>query len=131
MFRTTLSASPRMLPLVALVVLGSSPGSTRAQAAACDSKIRTLEINGTTLHYVDCGEGDPLVFVHGSLGDLHTFQRQLPTFAKTFRVIAYSRRFAPPNAPPRWRMNVRVANSDSRFMLIAGSGRRDGGMTLL
>ena len=37
----------------------------------------------------------------GALGDLHTFERQIQAFAASFRVIAYSRRFSPPNAPPR------------------------------
>ena len=41
------------------------------------------------------------MFVHGGLGDLHTFQRQVQEFATSFRVIAYSRRFFSPNAPPR------------------------------
>ena len=87
------------LTLTSLLVLGLSPSG--AQTTACDSEIQALEINNTTLHYLECGKGEPLVFVHGGLGDLHTFQRQVQTFAARFRVITYSRRFFPPNAPPR------------------------------
>jgi pimeloyl-ACP methyl ester carboxylesterase len=96
-----MAPSIRMLPLITLVALGSSTGDGETQTAPCDSKSRALEVNGTTLHYLECGEGEPLVFVHGALGDLHTFQAQVQTFAKSYRVIAYSRRFFPPNAPPR------------------------------
>ena len=89
------------LTLTSLLVLGLSPAGARAQTTVCDSEIQVLEINITTLHYLECGKGEPLVFVHGGLGDLHTFQPQVQTFATSFRVIAYSRRFSPPNAPPR------------------------------
>jgi len=89
------------LTLIPLLALALSAGAVRAQTTACDLTPRPLEINNTTLHYFECGKGEPLVFVHGGLGDLHTFQRQVQTFAKSFRVIAYSRRFSPPNAPPR------------------------------
>ena len=47
---------------------------------------------------MECGTGEPLVFVHGGLGYLRTFHRQVQTFAAHFRVIAYSRRLSPPNA---------------------------------
>ena len=91
------------LTLILLLALGLSPRAVRAQTTqtTCDSKPRALEINNTTLHYFECGEGEPLVFVHGALGNLHTFQIQAQAFATHFRVIAYSRRFFPPNAQPR------------------------------
>ncbi len=101
MNRITLAPSILALPLTSLLALGVSLGDAEAQTTACDSKIQALEINGTTLHYLECGKGEPLVFVHGGLGDLHTFQAQVQAFAASFRVIAYSRRFSPPNAPPR------------------------------
>ena len=90
-----------MLTLMTLLALGPSLTDARGQPKACESDIRPIEVNQTTLHYFECGKGEPLVFVHGGLGDLHTFQQQVQTFATSFRVIAYSRRFSPPNAPPR------------------------------
>ena len=101
MNRITLAPSLLALLLTSLLALGLSPGDAGAQTTACDSKIQALEINSTTLHYLECGKGEPLVFVHGGLGDLHIFQAQVQAFAASFRVIAYSRRFSPPNAPPR------------------------------
>ena len=101
MIRMTLVPSRLTLILITLLGLGSSHTDARGQAKACGSEIRPIEVNQTTLHYFECGKGEPLVFVHGSLGDLHTFREQVEAFATNFRVIAYSRRFAPPNAPPR------------------------------
>ena len=101
MNRITLAPSLLALLFTSLLALGVAPVDAEAQTTACDAKIQALEINGTTLHYLECGKGEPLVFVHGGLGDLHTFQPQVQAFATSYRVIAYSRRFSPPNAPPR------------------------------
>ena len=101
MIRMTLVPSRLTLILITLLGLGSSHTDARGQAKACGSEIRPIEVNQTTLHYFECGKEEPLMFVHGSLGDLHTFREQVEAFATNFRVIAYSRRFAPPNAPPR------------------------------
>ena len=89
------------LLLTSLLALGVSLGNAEGQTTACDSNIRTVQVNNTRLHYLECGQGEPLVFVHGALGDLHFFQPQVQAFAASFRVIAYSRRFSPPNAPPK------------------------------
>lgn len=87
--------------LVTLLALCALFTKTAAQLATCGSEIETAEVNGATLHYFECGEGEPLVFVHGALGDLHAFDAQIDTFATEFRVIAYSRRYHPPNDPPQ------------------------------
>jgi pimeloyl-ACP methyl ester carboxylesterase len=100
MIRMTLAPSRFTLILITLLALGPLMDA-RGQPKACGSEIRPIDVNQTTLHYFECGKGEPLVFVHGTLGDLHTFQAQLQTFATSFRVIAYSRRFSPPNAPAR------------------------------
>src|SRR5581483_9402800 len=49
--------------------------------------------------YVERGQGTPVVFVHGSLGDYRTWGRQMEPFSQRYRVIAYSRRYHYPN---RW-----------------------------
>jgi pimeloyl-ACP methyl ester carboxylesterase len=58
---------------------------------------RTATVNGTTLAYREQGEGEPVVFVHGAISDLRTWEQQLPAFGRSYRAIAYSRRFARPN----------------------------------
>jgi len=59
-----------------------------------------IENNGTNLEYVEKGHGDPIIFVHGSLGDLGTWRFQMEYFSKRYRAIAYSRRYHYPNAGP-------------------------------
>ena len=60
-------------------------------------EVKSVFINGDSIHYIDVGKGDPVVFVHGALGDYRTFHTQMDEFAKSHRTIAYSRRFAYPN----------------------------------
>ena len=65
--------------------------------AGTEPELKSIFINGDSIHYIDEGKGDPVVFVHGALGDYRTWRAQMDTFAKTYRVIAYSRRYAWPN----------------------------------
>jgi pimeloyl-ACP methyl ester carboxylesterase len=60
-------------------------------------EVKSVFINGDSIHYIDVGKGAPVVFVHGALSDYRTWRAQMDTFAKNHRVIAYSRRFAYPN----------------------------------
>ena len=60
-------------------------------------EIKGVFINGDSLHYVDIGKGEPVIFVHGTLDDYRLWYMQMDTFAKNHRVIAYSRRYAYPN----------------------------------
>ncbi len=60
-------------------------------------EIKSVFVNGDSLHYVDMGKGEPVIFVHGTLDDYRLWYMQMDTFAKNHRVIAYSRRYAYPN----------------------------------
>lgn len=55
------------------------------------------EINGTTLEIVEGGQGQTVVFVHGSVSDYRTWQTQQETFAPHFHTVLYSRRYHWPN----------------------------------
>ena len=59
--------------------------------------VKSVFVNGDSIHYIDVGKGDPVVFVHGTLGDFRTWAGQMDTFAKNHRVIVYSRRYHYPN----------------------------------
>ena len=61
------------------------------------AEVRTAAVEGATLAYREQGDGEPVVFVHGSSSDLRTWEQQLPAIGTSYRAIAYSRRFAPPN----------------------------------
>ncbi len=60
---------------------------------------RKVEVgDGVGLHYLEQGEGDPIIFIHGLTGDYSDWTRQLEAFAKEgYRAIAYSRRYNYPN----------------------------------
>lgn len=59
--------------------------------------LKSITINGAELTYIEEGEGIPVIFVHGSLGDYRTWNFQMEPFAKNFRVISISRRYHYPN----------------------------------
>src|SRR2546421_5932921 len=60
---------------------------------------QTVEVNGARLAYVERGEGEPVVFVHGSICDLTFWEPILEPVGRHVRAIAYSRRWAWPNEP--------------------------------
>lgn len=54
-------------------------------------------LNGTELSYTERGAGEPVVLVHGTLGDLRSWEPQICAFADDHRVISHSRRYHHPN----------------------------------
>ena len=56
-----------------------------------------VQIDGVQLEYIEQGQGDPVVLVHGTLGDYRSWQLQMDAFAERYRTIAYSRRYHYPN----------------------------------
>lgn len=63
-----------------------------------DLPTQCVEANGAQFHYFEFGEGEPVVFVHGSIGDYRTWGYQFEPFSAHFKVISYSRRYHYPNA---------------------------------
>lgn len=81
--------------LVGLLSLGlGSPGSVGAA-----EPIR-ITVRGVELHYVELGEGVPLVLLHGGMGDYRSWEPQLEALSRSYRVISYSRRYNHPNRNP-------------------------------
>src|SRR5215831_8830478 len=62
-----------------------------------DGEIRRVSVNGYELAYIEQGQGEPVVFVHGGLQDYRMWSEELPKFAVHYRAIAYSRRNSYPN----------------------------------
>jgi non-heme chloroperoxidase len=60
-------------------------------------EIKRVSANGTELAYVETGNGEPVIFVHGGLQDYRMWLPHLPKFAERYRAIAYSRRNNFPN----------------------------------
>lgn len=59
--------------------------------------MKKIEVNGTSFAYIEQGQGDPVIMVHGTLGDLRSWELQMKNFAKKYRTISYSRRYHFPN----------------------------------
>ena len=70
--------------------------------SAFPDDLRPIDIHGARLAYVEHGQGEPVVFVHGTSQDVRTWRAQIEPVAREYRAIAYSRRYARPNTdiPP-------------------------------
>jgi pimeloyl-ACP methyl ester carboxylesterase len=64
---------------------------------AMADEVKRVSANGTELAYVEAGQGDPLILIHGGLQDYRMWLEHLPQFSDRYRVIAYSRRNNYPN----------------------------------
>jgi pimeloyl-ACP methyl ester carboxylesterase len=71
------------------------------------------EVNGTKLYWELNGQaGDPLVLVHGSWGDHHTWDQMMPALARSFRVLSYDRRGHSQSERPTTQGSVREDVAD-------------------
>jgi non-heme chloroperoxidase len=84
----------------AFAMLGAEARLDAQQEDSSGFAPKLVRVRGADMSYFDLGSGDPVIFVHGSLGDLETFKPQFEAFAAQDRVVAYSRRFHPPNPLP-------------------------------
>ena len=105
--------------LVALLCILAIAAPVRAQATATDSAIKAVTVSdGVELHYVEMGKGEPVIFVHGSIGDGSFWNPQLAPFAEKYHVIAYSRRYNQPNTNKPKAGYSAVADADDLAGLI-------------
>ena len=74
-----------------------APHSRSAPLPDAFEGLVTAAVDGTTLAYREQGDGEPVVFVHGSASDLRTWEQQVPAIGASYRTVAYSRRYARPN----------------------------------
>lgn len=59
----------------------------------CDSSVTELTVGPDTFRCLDLGEGLPLLFLHGALGDLRTWRRHCDRLAHRRRCLAYTQRY--------------------------------------
>ena len=102
-----MQSKTRVLKFIVLVSIAAmffvaSP-SFAQQKGASSSEIKTKEVgvDGLTLHYIELGQGTPVVLVHGTLEDYRTWDGQLEALSKGYRLISYSRRYHYPNEWPK------------------------------
>jgi pimeloyl-ACP methyl ester carboxylesterase len=73
-----------------------------AAAQACGQSAPPIEVrvNGIELHYIEQGQGEPVILMHGGIGDYSSWGPQMGPFSGHYRVISYSRRYSYPNMNP-------------------------------
>lgn len=59
-----------------------------------------IYVRGVELHYIEQGQGEPLILLHGGQGDYRSWESQMKVLSPQYRVIAYSRRYNYPNNNP-------------------------------
>jgi non-heme chloroperoxidase len=59
-----------------------------------------IRVRGVELHYIEQGQGEPLILIHGGQGDYRSWEPQMKAFSLRYRVISYSRRYNYPNNNP-------------------------------
>ena len=85
--------------------------------------MQELSLNGIDLAYIERGQGQPVLFVHGGIGDYRYWERQVEAFGSRYRAIAVSCRGHWPNRKPEpgtyhWTRSSRISRPSS------GSSRR-------
>ncbi len=65
--------------------------------AVTENQLQSVDIRGEKLHYIVQGKGEPLIFIHGTLGDYRAWISRMQPFSEDYRVVSYSRRYAWPN----------------------------------
>jgi non-heme chloroperoxidase len=74
--------------------------SLYGQAASQIVTPTKVHVNGVNLHFIEQGHGEPLILLHGAARDYSSWQAQLDSFSRYYRVISYSRRYNYPNNNP-------------------------------
>ncbi len=67
-------------------------GDTVGYVSRQEVSMPTAVFNGVKLYYEEAGSGQPLVLVHGSWTDHHSWDLVAPSLAERFRVVTYDRR---------------------------------------
>jgi pimeloyl-ACP methyl ester carboxylesterase len=74
--------------------------------AADGGETRRIHVNGVDLSYIEQGSGEPVILLHGALGDLSSWQSQMDALSPKYRAVSYSRRYSFPNTnayvPPNY-----------------------------
>jgi pimeloyl-ACP methyl ester carboxylesterase len=81
------------------------------------AQMHNADINGVTLELSDRGSGEPVVFVHGSMGDECAAVLIEPALANQFRVIHYHRRGYGNSERPETPVSMREQAADCRAVM--------------
>ena len=97
----------RLLLLLPLAGIGCQPraiapptDAVPAPALAHADVTGAERVNGVSLHFVERGAGEPIVFVHGSLVDYREWGSVADLLVPDYKTLTYSRRYNYPNENP-------------------------------
>ncbi len=79
--------------------------------------LQNVDVGQVKLAYVEAGEGEPVIFVHGIPTDYRAWTGQIGPFSSKYHVIAYSRRLAQPN---RNEMNYEKSTIENNSQDLVG-----------
>jgi pimeloyl-ACP methyl ester carboxylesterase len=99
--RTLLLKYIVLVSVAAMFFVASQSFAQQKGTSPSEMKTKEVGVDGLTLHYIELGQGTPVLLVHGTLEDYRTWDGQLEAFSKGYRLISYSRRYHYPNEWPR------------------------------
>jgi pimeloyl-ACP methyl ester carboxylesterase len=106
--------------VLVLAMLGASCSGSASDRREAPTRV---VVNGVELHYIERGEGAPVVLLHGGQGDYRAWQPQMLVLAPRYRVISYGRRYHYPNNNPLTATNhSALVDADDLAGLIAALG---------
>jgi pimeloyl-ACP methyl ester carboxylesterase len=99
------STVPRLDPRI---VAGTDYGNPEPEWQQVDwgAAGRRVELPGAEVNYVELGEGEPILFVHGISGCWQNWLENLPRFARTNRVIALDLPGFGSSPMPSWEIDM-------------------------
>jgi pimeloyl-ACP methyl ester carboxylesterase len=85
-----LKTGSRLIAVVlALALLGVAAAQQTSKPSSDEIRSGFTQLNRSRLYYETAGAGQPVVLIHGNVGDRRHWDRQFAVLAKEFRVIRY------------------------------------------
>jgi pimeloyl-ACP methyl ester carboxylesterase len=81
-------------------IAGACLALLAATASAAAPAPTRIQVNGVELHYVSAGSGDAVILLHAEQSDYRAWEPHMRELARSFHVVAYSRRYNFPNRNP-------------------------------
>lgn len=87
----------RVIACLSFALFLCASGFAQDSSPLGGQSLKYITIGDTELAYTEQGKGEPVILVHGGLGDYRTWAAQMTPLSRYFTVIAYSRRYHFPN----------------------------------